>query len=95
VLRDAGFRFSDPLGAYYVMTDISGFSHLGHANDVEFTRFLVREIGVACVPGSSFYCADHVRELGGDRQVRFCFCKTDATLQAAADRLATLASRTS
>jgi aspartate/methionine/tyrosine aminotransferase len=93
VLRDAGFRFAEPDGAYYVMTDIGAFAHLGHANDVEFTRFLVREVGVAVVPGSSFYCADHVRELGGDRQVRFCFCKTDATLQAAADRLATLASR--
>jgi aminotransferase len=92
-LRAAGFRFTEPDGAYYVMTDIGAFAHLGHADDVEFTRFLVREVGVAVVPGSSFYCADHVRELGGDRQVRFCFCKTDATLQAAADRLATLASR--
>ena len=45
-------------------------------------------MGVAVVPGSSFYCADHVRELGGDRQVRFCFCKSDQTLQAAAERLA-------
>jgi aminotransferase len=90
VLRDAGFRFSDPDGAYYVMTDIGAFAHLGHANDVEFTRYLVREVGVACVPGSSFYCADHVRELGGDRQVRFCFCKTDETLNAAAERFARL-----
>jgi len=91
VLRDAGFGFRDPDGAYYVMTDITPFAHLGHANDVEFTRWLVREVGVACVPGSSFYCADHVRELGGDRQVRFCFCKTDATLDAAAERLGRLA----
>jgi aminotransferase len=90
MLREAGFQFRDPDGAYYVMTDITPFAHLGHANDVEFTRFLVREIGVACVPGSSFYCADHVRELGGDRQVRFCFCKTDATLNAAAERLSKL-----
>jgi aminotransferase len=89
-LRGAGFRFHDPDGAYYVMTDITPFAHLGHADDVEFTRFLVREIGVACVPGSSFYCADHVRELGGHRQVRFCFCKTDETLNAAAERLARL-----
>lgn len=89
-LRDAGFRFGDPYGAYYVMTDITPFAHLGHADDVEFTRFLVREIGVACVPGSSFYCADHVRELGGHQQVRFCFCKTDETLNAAAERLSRL-----
>jgi aspartate/methionine/tyrosine aminotransferase len=93
VLRGAGFGFAEPDGAYYIMTDISAFSGLGHADDVEFTRYLMREVGVAVVPGSSFYCADHVRELGGDRQVRFCFCKTDATLQAAADRLAALASR--
>ena len=91
-LRQAGFAFVEPDGAYYVMTDITPFARLGHANDVEFTRWLVREIGVAVVPGSSFYCADHVRELGGDRQVRFCFCKTDATLDAAAERLLRLAS---
>ena len=82
MLREAGFSFVEPAGAYYVMTDI-----LGHANDVEFARWLVRDVGVAAVPGSSFYCADHVRELGGDRQVRFCFCKSDQTLQAAAERL--------
>ena len=83
MLREAGFSFVEPAGAYYVMTDI-----LGHANDVEFARWLVRDVGVAAVPGSSFYCADHVRELGGDRQERFCFCKSDQTLQAAAERLA-------
>jgi aminotransferase len=87
MLRGAGFAFSEPDGAYYVMTDITPFADLGHADDVAFTRWLVREVGVAVVPGSSFYCAEHVRELGGDRQVRFCFCKTDQTLQAAADRL--------
>jgi aspartate/methionine/tyrosine aminotransferase len=87
MLREAGFRFTDPDGAYYVMTDVSAFEHLGHANDVEFARWLVREVGVATVPGSSFYCAEHVAELGGDRQVRFCFCKTEETLQAAAERL--------
>ena len=94
VLREAGFRFAEPDGAYYVMADIGAFAGLGYADDLEFTRFLMRDVGVAVVPGSSFYCADHVRELGGDRQVRFCFCKTDATLQAAADRLATLSTRT-
>jgi aminotransferase len=87
VLRGAGFTAWEPDGAYYVMTDVSPFAHLGHANDVDFTRFLVREIGVACVPGSSFYSPGHVAELGGDRQVRFCFCKTDETLAAAAQRL--------
>ena len=50
-LTDAGFRCFSPRGAYYIMTDISGF---GYADDLEFTRFLVKEIGVAAVPGPAF-----------------------------------------
>ena len=80
ILQANGFRCEMPQGAYYVMTDISDF---GYANDVEFTRFLIREIGVAVVPGSSFY---HDKSLGSQK-VRFCFCKKDETLQAAAERL--------
>lgn len=80
VLREAGFKCDLPQGAYYVMTDISDF---GFANDVEFTKHLIREIGVAVVPGSSFY---HDGTLGS-QLVRFCFCKKDETLHAAADRL--------
>jgi aminotransferase len=91
-LRGAGFGVAEPDGAYYVMANITPFAHLGHADDVAFTRFLVREIGVACVPGSSFYSAAHCAELGGDRQVRFCFCKRDETLAAAAERLGRLGS---
>jgi aminotransferase len=79
-LERAGFKIFRPDGAYYVMTDISAF---GFADDVEFTRHLIREIGVACVPGSSFYSRP---ELGAS-QVRFCFCKKDETLFAAAERL--------
>jgi aspartate/methionine/tyrosine aminotransferase len=80
ILEDVGFGVFRPDGAYYVMTDISRF---GFKDDVEFTRFLVREIGVACVPGSSFYSRPEL----GARQVRFCFCKRDETLEAAATRL--------
>jgi aspartate/methionine/tyrosine aminotransferase len=80
VLREAGFEVYSPDGAYYIMTDISGF---GFTDDVEFTRHLVREVGVACVPGSSFYSRPEL----GSRQVRFCFCKKDETLDAAAERL--------
>lgn len=83
VLRDAGFRCDTPEGAYYVMADISGF---GFPNDVEFTRHLIREIGVAVVPGSSFY---HNPAMGS-QMVRFCFCKKDETLEAAAERLVKL-----
>ena len=85
-LQKAGFKCDYPEGAYYVMTDISDF---GFENDVEFTKFLIREIGVAVVPGSSFY---HDPELGRQK-VRFCFCKKDETLQTAADRLEKLKSR--
>ena len=79
-LEEVGFRVFRPDGAYYVMTDISAF---GFRDDVEFTRHLIQEVGVACVPGSSFYSRPEL----GARQVRFCFCKKDETLEAAADRL--------
>src|SRR6185295_7399973 len=85
VLKEVGFRCYDPEGAYYVMTDISAF---GYDDDVEFARFLVKDIGVAVVPGSSFY---HEPSLGR-RQVRFTFCKKDETLAAAEERLQKLKS---
>jgi aspartate/methionine/tyrosine aminotransferase len=86
-LAKAGFRCFRPRGAYYAMTDISGF---GFANDVEFTDYLVKEIGVAAVPGSSFYRDPK----DGAQQVRFAFCKKDATLDEAAKRLLKLSPRT-
>lgn len=79
-LDEAGFRCFKPRGAYYIMTDISGF---GFSDDLEFTRHLVKDIGVAVVPGSSFYSDPS----SGRQQVRFTFCKTDATLDEAARRL--------
>ncbi len=79
-LRDAGFKCDTPEGAYYVMADISGF---GFANDIEFTKHLIREIGVAVVPGSSFYFDSTM----GSQLVRFCFCKKDETLEAAVEKL--------
>jgi aspartate/methionine/tyrosine aminotransferase len=80
LLGEAGFRCFKPRGAYYVMTDISAF---GVSDDVSFTKHLIQEIGVAAVPGSSFYSDPAL----GRQQVRFCFSKTDATLEAAAHRL--------
>jgi aminotransferase len=62
------------------MTDISGF---GYPDDVSFTQHLVKDIGVAAVPGSSFY--NDPRD--GAKQVRFAFCKRDQTLDEAARRL--------
>jgi aspartate/methionine/tyrosine aminotransferase len=79
-LEAAGFRCFRPRGAYYVMTDIGAF---GYADDVAFTKYLVSEVGVAAVPGSSFYRDPN----DGAQQVRFAFCKRDATLDEAAARL--------
>src|SRR5450631_217128 len=82
-LVEAGFRCFRPRGAYYVMTDIGGF---GYADDLAFTRHLVKEIGVAAVPGSSFYRDPQ----DGAQQVRFAFCKRDETLDEAGKRLGKL-----
>ena len=79
-LVSIGFELEPPQGAYYVMAGISAF---GATDDVEFARYLVRQIGVATVPGSSFF---RDKGLGRD-YVRFCFCKRDETLDAAIERL--------
>jgi aspartate/methionine/tyrosine aminotransferase len=68
------------------MTDISGF---GYQDDVRFARFLVEDIGVAAVPGSSFY-ADPA---SGRERLRFQFARRRETLEAAAERLSRLRSR--
>jgi aminotransferase len=79
-LRDAGFDFHTPDGAYYVVTDIA---RLGGTDDVEFVRMLVTQVGVAGVPGSSFYAP---KELGRTK-VRFMWAKRDETLHEAGKRL--------
>jgi len=86
-LEAAGFRTFLPRGAYYVMTDISGF---GFSDDVTFARHLVSEVGVAAVPGSSFYSD---REAGRQR-LRFQFARRRETLYAAVERLSRLKART-
>jgi len=82
-LTAAGFKCFRPRGAYYVMTDISTF---GFKDDISFAKYLVQEIGVACVPASSFYRDPR----DGAKQVRFAFCKKPETLDEAARRLARL-----
>ena len=79
-LAEAGFHCFRPRGAYYVMTDIRAFQF---ADDLAFTQHLVKEIGVAAVPGSSFYHDPR----DGAQQVRFAFCKRDQTLDEAGRRL--------
>ena len=87
-LEAAGFGTFRPRGAYYVMTDISGF---GFPDDVTFARHLVAEVGVAAVPGSSFY-ADPA---AGRQRLRFHFARRRETLAAAVERLGRLKARAS
>ena len=86
-LASAGFRCTPPEGAYYILADFAGLAAgtpLEGADDTAFGLWLAKEVGVAPVPGSSFYA-----ERGGGRtQVRFVFCKTDDVLDEAARRLA-------
>jgi aspartate/methionine/tyrosine aminotransferase len=92
ILTQAGFKVFKPRGAYYIMTDISHFPdpdptrYPGATRDVRFSKYLVEEIGVATVPGSSFY--NHPDD--GAAQIRFTFCKKEQTLAAAEQRLTKL-----
>src|SRR5206468_12979397 len=93
ILEGAGFTVYKPCGAYYIMTDISRFRFpesdarfASGTRDVAFAKYLVQDIGVACVLGSSFY--NDARD--GASQVRFTFCKKEETLAAGAERLARL-----
>ena len=77
-LDDAGLHYTKPDGAYYVMVDISEF---GWKNDTAFCEWMAREIGVAAVPGSSFF-HEPVNHL-----IRLHFAKRSETLNAAGERL--------
>lgn len=77
-LDQTGLSYTRPEGAYFVMVDISGF---GYASDVEFAHWMTREVGVAPVPGSSFFAP------GENRYIRLNFAKKPATLHAAGERL--------
>jgi aminotransferase len=83
-LRQTGLNFTEPQGAYYVMTDISP---LGFASDAEAAEWFVRVVGVAGVPGSSFFREPE------QRFIRFHFAKKEETLRAAGERLLKLADR--
>ncbi len=83
MLGRAGFRCSIPRGAYYVMAEIAG---MGFANDIAMVRHLIEKVGVAAVPGSSFFNDS----AAGAGWIRFCFPKKDETLRAAEERLALL-----
>jgi aspartate/methionine/tyrosine aminotransferase len=84
ILERHHFTCYKPYGAYYIMTDISAF---GFDDDIEFARHLVKHVGVAAVPGSSFY----KNTARGRTKLRFCYCKREETLAEADRRLAKLA----
>ena len=85
-LNEAGFRFSAPEGAYYVLAD---FTEISDLRGVDFAMWLAKEVGVATVPGTSFY---HDPKLG-ENVTRFAFCKKLETLERAAERLAAVTAR--
>lgn len=80
-LESLGFACVRPEGAYYIMADIRS---LGWDDDRAFAEYLAKEIGVAVVPGSSFYRQENPE---GKSFIRFCFCKEFSTLEGAVERL--------
>ena len=83
ILAETGFEANPPAGAYYVMADVS---HLGKGDDVEVANHLTKDVGVAVVPGSSFFSRPEL----GAHLVRFAFCKKIETLKEAGERLRTV-----
>lgn len=83
-LREAGFTFAQPAGAYYFFAD---FTDISSDDDVTFAKWMTREVGVATVPGSSFFRPGAPE---GRKYVRFAFCKKLSTLEQAVERLSNL-----
>lgn len=86
ILRMAGFKCSPPEAAYYIMTDISDF---GFPDDTTFAHWLVEEIGVGGVPGSSFYSNSNL----GKSKFRFMFSMSEDILTEAGERLMKIKSK--
>jgi N-succinyldiaminopimelate aminotransferase len=91
-LQDAGFTVLKPQGGYFIMVDWRGVAPEHIQNDVDFAKWLIAEIGVACIPPSAFYqpADKHLAH----HMARFAICKKDETLKAAAERLQKLRVRT-
>ncbi|MFN8368285.1 MAG: methionine aminotransferase [Candidatus Kapaibacterium sp.] len=83
VLQQTPLTVFNPEGAYFITADISGITAM---DGVEFSKWLIKEHGVAVIPSQKFYC----NEERGKQFIRFCFCKQDETLQLAAQRLSQL-----
>ncbi len=82
LLAPSRFRFTPSRGTYFQLADYSAISDLP---DSEFVNWLIQEVGVAAIPLSPFH-----RRPSGERHIRFCFCKEDATLERAAEILRSL-----
>jgi aminotransferase len=85
-LTEGGFKFSAPEGAYYILAD---FSELSDLRGIEFAHWLAKDVGVATVPGTSFYSKPEM----GETVTRFAFCKKADTLERAAERLASMSAK--
>ena len=81
ILDEVGIPYFKPQGAYYAFCDISSF---GYRDDLAMTKYLVKDIGVAVVPGSSFFGE---KEGPGQKYIRFCFSRQEETLKEARTRL--------
>jgi N-succinyldiaminopimelate aminotransferase len=88
VLSRAGFKVSKPQGSYFIMADWCGLAPENVHDDVEFARWLIQTVGVACIPPSFFY-QEADKEMGRS-MARFAVCKKNETLDAAAERLSKL-----
>jgi N-succinyldiaminopimelate aminotransferase len=84
-LDSGGFEYCAPQGTYFMLAD---YSQVFNGTPMEFTRYLVKEVGVACIPPESFYSQEH-RNIGHG-YVRFAFCKSDDILLQVKDRLGKL-----
>ncbi|HEY7601461.1 MAG TPA: aminotransferase class I/II-fold pyridoxal phosphate-dependent enzyme [Methylomirabilota bacterium] len=84
LLDKAGFKTFEPRGAYYILTECAHFlERYGLPDDTALAMYLIKEVGVATVPGSSFYAHPEL----GRTKIRFCFPKTDEVLLEAGQRL--------
>ena len=89
-VEKAGFVAWKPRGAYYILTEAAHFlERYGVPDDIAFAMWLIKNVGVATVPGSSFYAHSEL----GRTKIRFCFPKTDAVLRDAGERLLRLQDR--
>lgn len=84
-LHQSGFGYSTPQGTYFVMAK---YTNIFDGTPIEFTRHLIQNVGIACIPPESFYSQEH--SALGNGYVRFAFCKSDEMLHEVGERLVRL-----